>query len=703
MDPDALKLLEFPTMQRILAGLTSTGPGQELAMNLRPLDDLPQIELELARTAEMLAASEREFKAPLGGLPDVRQPVRRAAAGGGPLEGAVLWQIATFCGLATQVGNALDRLGDRYPLLSALASRIPRPERIEQRIQGAIDASGTVKDDATPQLAELRGRIKSLRRTIEDTLIAMVHSPSVSPFLQYPNPSFQHDRYVLPVNARQKSRVRGIVHGTSDSGATIYIEPLQTIEPGNRLSEAQSLEEEVVREILWDMTRHVARESENLLAAQETLALVDLVAARARLAQRYRMVRPTPSEGKTLELRGARHPILLWLTERGRVQEDRREPDFNAVVPMDVRLGDDFQVLVVTGPNTGGKTVALKTVGLLCLMARAGLFVPAAHAAVPLYDSIYADIGDEQSLEQSLSTFSSHMGRIIRVLDSANAHSLVLLDEIGAGTDPVEGAALGQAVLGELVQRGCSAIVTTHLGQLKTFAAACPQAENACVDFDAQTLRPTYHLTIGAAGRSNALEIAERLGMPPALLKGARDLLDEASNGQYSSVLEQVQLAVKDAETRRQRAQWIEAEAEKLKAHYEGTLRRIREQEERTGADIGLKIRDDVTRLAAEANRLYDDVRFSHKPLARKMREVRDGLRAVLQRTEQLLDKRTPDRPIQPGDEVYIVKVHKWGRVDSVDAVHKRALVTVGNMQMEVDLSELVPWGTRQDESRGVP
>ncbi len=697
MDSEIIRLLEFPTVRRILAGFTSSGPGRELALGLEPMGDPEEVELALAQTAEMVRAAEGGFQTPLGGVSDVRAPVEMAASGGGPLEGPVLWHIGCLCQTAAKVGDALERLARAHPHLGALGARMPRIPDLERHIKEAIEPSGKVRDDATPKLAELRSQIKGLRRKIEETLDALVHNPHVSPHLQYHNLSIYHDRYVLPVNALHRSSISGIVHGTSDSGATVYVEPMATIELGNRLGEAVGREEEEVRAILWDLTRGVAGRRDDLLGAQGLLALVDLILAKARMAKRYRMSRPLIGQGRTLELHQARHPTLLWLTE-GHEEEEaaRREPDFDLVAPIDIHLGDEFRVLVVTGPNMGGKTVALKTVGLLCLMARAGLFVPAKRAVIPFYDGTYADIGDEQSLEQSLSTFSSHMSRIVRILGEATGRSLVLLDELGSGTDPLEGAALGEAILSRLVRCGCSAIVTTHLGQLKTFAAACPQAENACVEFDSETLRPTYELTIGAAGSSNALEVASRLGMSPAVLNEARKRLDEVSGGAYGRVLAQVQQASEDTEKRRRRVQWLEEEARRLKKEYEGRLERIREEEERTGANVGLKMKEDLEGLHRQAWRLHDEVRFSHKSLARKVRQIRDGLRQALERTEDLLAGRRIPRPIQPGDEVYVSKVHKWGVVTRVDEGRGRALVEVGEMQMEAALDDLVPWGSTQ-------
>jgi DNA mismatch repair protein MutS2 len=700
MDPDVIRLLEFATVKQVLAGQASTPPGRALALALEPMDDLEDVALALAQTDEMVRASREAFRTPLGGVEDVRVAVERAAAGGGPLEGPALWQIVQVCDAAERIGSALRRLKDSFPLLSALGEQMPALPDLRQHIQQTVETSGKLRDNATPRLAELRAQIIKLRRRIEDILDSLIHETTVASRLQYPNPSIHHDRYVLAVNSYHRNSVPGIVHGTSDSGATLYIEPLRTLELGNQLSEAIGLEEEEAWSILWNLTRHVAHERDRILTAQGVLAQADLIAAKARMAGRYRMCLPEVSAGRVLELRAARHPILLALTERtGKDELARTEPNFDAVVPMDVHLGDDFRVLVVTGPNTGGKTVTLKTIGLLCLMARAGMFVPAERAAIPLFDSIYVDIGDEQSLQQSLSTFSSHISRIARILDTASARALVLLDELGSGTDPIEGAALGEAILNELVERGCSAVVTTHLGQLKTFASACPAVENACVEFDTETLRPTYRLSIGMAGHSNALEIAARLGMPRPLLDDARSRLDGASGGAYGQMLDQVRQASLDSEERRRRTQYLESEAEKLRQEYEERLRRIKHEEERTGADIGLKMKSELEALERAASLLHDDVRFSHKALARKVRQIRDGLRHALGRTEEIVEGHAPRRPVQSGDEVYIAKIHKWGQVLRVDEGRDRAMVVVAGRQMDVALEDLTPWGSdRKDE-----
>jgi DNA mismatch repair protein MutS2 len=395
-----------------------------------------------------------------------------------------------------------------------------------------------------------------------------------------------------------------------------------------------------------------------------------------------------------MNLQEARHPVLTYLTRPELVPNPTADQlDFESVVPLDVHVGEDFGMLIITGPNTGGKTVALKTVGLLGLMTRAGMNVPAAQATIPFYDAIYADIGDEQSLEQSLSTFSSHMGRIIRVLRDATDQSLVLLDELGAGTDPAEGAALGEAVLAKLSQIGCSSVVVTHLGRLKTYAAAHPGVESASMEFDLGTLRPTYRLLMGTVGSSNALEIAERLGLGQDILERARQLLDTESGGEYSAVLDQVTLAREDAEQRRDRLRFLEQEAARLKGQYEEMLLRLKAEEERRGADVGLKFRRELEALRDQADSLHQELRHSYGGAAKRARAIRTGLDECLQRLSALLDGHSLERPLKPGDEVYVIKIHKWGTVKRAGRKGRRVQVLVGEREIEVDADELQPWG----------
>jgi DNA mismatch repair protein MutS2 len=694
VDDDVIRSLEFGKVTRILAGYAVTPRGKKRAESLAPMRDRPSVEQALELVSQMRGAMDEGYTLPLGPVEDVSPAAERARAGGGPLEPQLLWRVAECLDAAGRVSSSLRRLGGSWPALVALGRRVPQCPQLVEAVRKAIDASGRVLDGASPELKTIRRRIGALRRRIEEMLRRLIESPGVRPHLQYPNPTMCRDRYVLPVNAYRRHEVGGLVHGSSDSGATLYVEPFTIVEPGNELGEAMGEEEEEVRRILWELTGKVAAECDSVLNAVEMLAEVDVVRAEALMSMAFAMSRPALSATRALELQGARHPLLLRLT----CPPDRKAPtaedlDFDAVVPLDIHLGQDFDVLVITGPNTGGKTVVLKTLGLLCLMARAGMHVPAERASVPLYDAVYADIGDEQSLEQSLSTFSSHMGRIIRILRQATPESLVLLDELGAGTDPTEGTALGEGILKRLVGMGASTVVVTHLSKLKTFAVTRPRVENASMDFDMQTLRPTYRLTVGTVGSSNALEIAERLGLPSPILQDAREALDAESAGQYSSALDEIRLAREDAEERRERMQYLEQQAGELKTEYEQTLARLKAEEARRDAGFGLKMRDDLEALQAEAERLYEDLRHSHRSVAKRVREVRDGLSACLEELERLLEGHRPKRALQPGDEVYVTRMHRWGTVEHIGRDGERARVRVGDVQVEVEVEDLEPWG----------
>jgi len=688
-DAEVIRLLEFPKVRRIVGGYTTTDPGAQCVEAIEPVDDAAAIAQALQQTSQMRKAIVAGLALNLGEVRDVRKEVERAAAGGGPLETVVLNHIADSLEAGCRVAKALQRLGSGFPVLVSLALTIPRCGELAGRIRACIDASGRIKDEASPVLARLRRRIRAVRSQIEKRLDRLINHSHVQEFLQYPKPTICRERYVLPVNANFRREVPGVVHGSSDSGATLYIEPRQIVDQANELSELADQAQEEETRILMDLSEAVGARCEEVSSVVAKLAQVDAVRAMARMSLDYAMTEPNVTGERTLELKEARHPLLLRLT----TEEGRREPDFAAVVPVDVHLGDDYDVLVVTGPNTGGKTVCLKTVGLICLMARAGMHVPAAHATVPLYDRIFADIGDEQSIEYSLSTFSSHMSRIIGVLQRAGPRSLVLLDELGAGTDPAEGGALGLAILEELAELGASCVVTTHIGELKTFASGTPRVENACVEFDSVSLQPTYRLMVGKPGDSNALLIAERLGLSPGLLQRANEHLAVESADLYSASLERVQRTRQDAERRRRRLARLESQAEKLRREHEDGLARLKEERERLNADLGLQMRDRIEQLARDAEALYDGVSHSHKRIGQRVRAIRDGLRNMLDQVSLLLEGHRIERPLRPGDRVYVPKVNRWGELARVDRRRQRALVRVGGMDMELDLGELVPWG----------
>jgi len=496
MDDKSLEMLEFPRILERLARHTSFSAGRELALALRPSPDPEEVRRRLAETGQARALLSSRSCPSLGGVKDVR-PLAKDAQRGIVLSPAQLLDIRDTLQAGKSLRRALLHSARQFPLLAAIAGEIEECPHLIEEIGRCLSERGEVMDKASAALAHIRGQLRDLRGRLLNRLQRIIADPANAPYIQEPLITQRGGRYVIPLKAEFKGRIRGLVHDTSASGATLFIEPMEVVELGNRLRELEVEEEREVRRILAALSQLVARDATLIERTVEALARLDLAFAKARYADEIEGVEPKlipPSRRvRPLRLYRARNPLL----------------DPATVVPIDVPFREDFSALVITGPNTGGKTVTLKTVGLLSAMAQSGLFIPAQEGStLPIFSGIYADIGEEQSIEQSLSTFSSHMGNIIRILELADEHSLVLLDELGAGTDPVEGSALARAILSHLLKRGITTLVATHYPELKAFAHVTPGVENACVEFDAQTLMPTYELTIGLPGRSNAFAIA---------------------------------------------------------------------------------------------------------------------------------------------------------------------------------------------------
>ena len=534
MDSHTLDLLEFGKVRELLAGYAACSLGKELARRLEPSVDADAIRAELALTSEMVDALGQNQAPPFGGLHDVRLIVRRAAIGA-QLTVEQLLETADTLNCTGNIYRYRMRLGDRHSGLSDLLAAVEDLGPVAKTITGCIDGRGHVLDMASPELAQIRQKIADVDDRVQHQIRRLLHDPKLREILRYPNATVSGDHYVLPVAANHRQKIQGVVHRTSATGETVFIEPTSIANLSSERAVLKGDENREVRRILRRLSGEVGRVSKSLVFAIDILARLDLITAKARFSRDYSMYAPDVNTEGRLWLRQARHPLLLHLfrgVKDNSAAASSLTPDPSPltppreVVPIDVRLGFGFNLLVITGPNTGGKTVCLKTTGLLCLMAQSGMHIPAGEGSnVPVFRRILADIGDEQSLEQSLSTFSSHISRIAFILKEADANSLVLLDELGAGTDPTEGAALGRAILDGLDARGCRAMVTTHLGDLKTYAFHNERAENGAVEFDVETLRPTYRLHIGQYGMSNALQIARRLKMPRDLLKRAHRYL----------------------------------------------------------------------------------------------------------------------------------------------------------------------------------
>ena len=632
MDEHTLECLDFFRVREMLAGCALTELGRKLAGTIQPVANEKLVRRWFAQLREFQAFAEERGLPPLGGLTDVRETVQRCAP---PLKVDVddMARIGDALAATHAVATWLAALPADSGELRHLAQRVGDFETIATRIRAVIDERGQVRDDASPKLAGIRAEIRRAGQQIRATVDRLLHEPETRKLLQFPNYTFHNDRLVLPVRAEYRGRMPGIVHRSSDSGATIYVEPSLAVELNNRISNLRAEEAEEIARLLWELAHEVYINAEPIIKTLDALAVLDLLVAKHRLAQQYEMRCPEPCSEPRLAVRNARHPLLLELARRRAA--DEAEP--LAVVPISYRLGDDFAMLVITGPNTGGKTVTLKTIGLLTLMAQAGLPVPVDEGSTfGLFKHVMIDIGDEQNMQQSLSTFSAHLQRQMEMLHKADARSLLLIDELGAGTDPDEGAALGRAILDEILRLGARCVVTTHIGALKGFPLTREQAENACVEFDTETLRPTYHLRIGEAGQSNAIAIATRLGMPRRLVQAAKKSLSRKTRALHA--------ALEGAAGARRKAEEARAQAETAQL---------------------------------EAGRARHQAEHARAALEKKQADFEQWARRVAH--------------LQPGEPVRVRGFDRDGRVVRMRIDHHRAEVDVGAFTVEVPLGDILP------------
>lgn len=708
MHEPSLAALEYPKVLERLARHTSFSAGRERALALRPAEAPGEVRRRLQETTEAVRLIEARAPVSLGGARDVRPLVERAEREG-LLEGHQLLDVLATLQAASRLRQLLERLDPTYPHLRGLASGLFPLPALQETISRCIGPQGEVLDGASARLSAIRSEMLALQNRIAERMQALL--TRYRPFLQEPIVTQRQGRYVLAVRADQKKAVRGLVHDHSASGATLYIEPIEVVELGNELRELQLAEQEEVRRILMELSDAVAREAAAIRQTVETLAELDLIFARARYSLELQgsepalVVRedgksllwpatvpgqeatpvPLPEGEPPLRFLRARHPLL----------------DPATVVPIDIHLGGEFRVLVITGPNTGGKTVALKTVGLLTAMAQSGLHIPAAPGSrLPVVRRIFADIGDEQSIEQSLSTFSAHMTRIIEVLREAQADSLVLLDELGAGTDPVEGSALARALIEALLERGCLTVATTHHSELKAYAYATPGVENACVEFDVETLSPTYVLTIGLPGRSNALAIASRLGLDPQIIARARRWLSE-EEVRAETLLQQIQEEREAMRRSLEEARRAEEHARDLERRFEREVHEL----ERQRREILARAREEAEEaLRALRNRLQalerdlSTVRVTREWLAQAREQLKEAEAAIPEvPAEPAVAPPQDQEPLRVGDAVWVESMKAYGEVLSPPDASGLVEVQVGSFKMRRPREELRR-ATRREE-----
>jgi DNA mismatch repair protein MutS2 len=668
----ALVTLEFPRIRELLAERTSFAPGRELAEALMPVTDVREAERLQDETAAARDLLRAQRSAGLGGARDVRDALRRARLGGS-LDPLQLTPIADTIRAAEKLFTDVHP----YPPLAAKARFARPPRELADAIEHAIAGTGEVLDRASPRLGSLRAALRGAQARLQQRLDGLLRSPELARALQEQLVTQRGGRYVVPVKAEMRSAVKGIVHDQSASGATVFIEPLEILEANNALREAELAESAEVRHVLDELSRRVERAAEDLDSVITALAALDLLLGKAALADHLECERPVLDAHGVLDLVGARHPLLV---ERG-----------TGVVPIDVRLGSDFRALVITGPNTGGKTVTLRTMGLLVLMGASGLQIPASRGSrVPVVRRVFADIGDEQSIAQSLSTFSSHLRNVVATLAEAERDDLALLDELGAGTDPDEGAALAMAVLETLLERGVLVAATTHYPELKAFALNTPGTANASVEFDAESLRPTYRVHVGLPGASNAFAIASRLGLDGAVLARAEAHLSELHRS--------LERTLREAERHRTE---LSSSLEDARVAAEDA-RRLTEDARREST----RIRDEAERAARRARTEADELLLQSRRALRQAESAREGAskrnlvdeaRAALAEAETTRESSaTPDPaprstvPIAIGSPVHVEGVSEAGTLLGIDD-RGMADVAAGPLRLRVPATSLRP------------
>ena len=684
MNTHALTVLQYPDALAVVASYASSTLGAESVRSLTPSTSAVWIENELRRVDEMAALLLRADPWAMPAIPDVRAALRKLSVEGSALDGTELRNFAQLLRSSKEVRSVVLKTRNVSPLLEDIADPLATLEKLEKEIEGTIDETGGVRDNASRDLARIRRELRGARSRIVSSLEHFISELPARAQVQDASVTMRDGRYVIPVRRDARADIGGIVRDESATGATLFVEPPVAIELMNRLRELEIAEAREVQRILRELTATARPHEPELRATLENLVLLDSLYARARYARTHNGHRPSVETKREYVVVNGFHPLLL---------AQQRE-----VVPFDLSMEPDEFTLLVSGPNTGGKTVLLKAVGLISAMTQAGIIPPVGPGTrLPIFDDVFADIGDEQSIEASLSTFSAHLKNLREILEKADAHALVLIDEMGSGTDPAEGGALAQSILVELTRRGTMTVATTHLGQLKLIAGSEPGVVNASLQFDAAQLRPTYRLQKGVPGRSYGLAIARRLGFPDDVLQRAEEELPHAEleMGRLLSELEEKESALASAldETTRAKA---ELDALKKSVEERDTIVRKRERDAERRArqqarDLLLNAREEVEAAIRELKETVGPD-ASKEQIAAAARNARGRVEETARvQAEKMPEEVAPESPLGPVDEGATVQVVSSGAVGRVlELRDNRALVEIGGLRIQVPASNLV-------------
>ena len=686
MNEKALRTLEYTKIIERLTELAGSSIGKELCRNLKPSSNLAEIEAAQKQTSDALSRIYQRGSISFSGVQDVRGSLKRLEIGGS-LSALELLRIAKLLETTSRVKSfgrlensdrEKDSLDDMFDGLQPLAN-------LYNEIYRCILSEDEIADDASPALAKIRRSIRQTNDRVHTQLASLVNGSSRT-YLQDAVITMRNGRYCVPVKSEYKGQVPGMIHDQSSKGSTLFIEPMAIVKLNNELRELELQEQKAIEAVLAELSNMAAAENENIADNFRILTQLDFIFARAMLSKSYNGTEPIFNEKGHINIKKGRHPLL----------------DKKSVVPIDIWLGKDFRLLVITGPNTGGKTVSLKTVGLFTLMGQAGLHIPAFdHSELSVFDEVYADIGDEQSIEQSLSTFSSHMTHTVSILKEATDRSLVLFDELGAGTDPTEGAALAIAILNELHSRGTCTMATTHYSELKVFALTTPGVENGCCEFSVETLRPTYRLLIGVPGKSNAFAISGKLGLPEHIIEDARSRISEQDES-FEDLLSDLEHSRITIEKEQEELARYKAEAASLKAQLEKKQERLDSAKERILAEANEKahtILREAKEYADETIKNFNKYGKAAGVSISDMERERTRLREKMNAAEKNMAKKTPakvkkavdPKALRVGDSVKVLSLNLKGTVSTLPDAKGNLFVQMGILRSQVNLRDIEP------------
>lgn len=694
MNQKVLKTLEYDKIINKLTEFAVSPMGKECTSHLFPFTSMSEIAQAQQETTEAVSMALRKGNIPLGGLHEIRPQIKRASMGG-VLSISELLNIGEFLYVCRKIKNYAknENKSESYEKLDELFELVELLPSLENEINRCIVSEMEVADDASQELRTIRREIKISNERVREHLNHIIYSAAYKNMLQEPVITIRNDRYCVPIKSEYRNSFSGMVHDQSNTGSTLFIEPLSVVELNNKVKELQIKEKEEIEKILEALSNIVTENCEIIKANLEIITHLDFVFAKASLSLSMKATQPLFNLRGYINIRKARHPLL----------------DGEKVVPIDIYLGKEFTTLLITGPNTGGKTVALKTLGLFTLMGQAGLHIPAFdNSQLAIFDDVFADIGDEQSIEQSLSTFSAHMSNIVSILEHITDNSLVLFDELGAGTDPTEGAALAMAIIQHLFQRKIRTAVTTHYSELKVYALSTGGIENACCEFDVETLRPTYRLLIGIPGKSNAFAISKRLGLPEFIIEDAKEFISH-EDIRFEDVITDLEISKKSVIFEQERAEQYRKEAEALKKEVEKQKMKVQEQKEK----ILLKAKEEAKTIfqqaKEEADRMIKELNKEVRAKAnqQKLNETRSQIKSKLSAMQEDVfhssKKKVNHKPLKnltPGDHVYVISFDQKGVALTTPDNNGEVIVQTGIMKMKVPLSELMIDDTVQQEKK---